>query len=205
MALLLVPLPSSHYPLQKTKGPRDHDSFYHPVLLKVALHQGAPAGGLPCSRVMLQAPSSRDGLAVAFLERAPAELLAQQRLTCLISCQVLSCCSQTASHPAPLAEEGQRLSLPGHQPQPLHQEPPRNSLPRLPPAKPRSDPAVQRPFPFWHSALSCVFSPSAILLRFLTFKPISQLLLSVLTGSCWLNPWAQRQPKHLPGTSAYFQ
>lgn len=38
------------------------------------------------------------------------------------------------------------------------------------------------------SVLVAFFSPSAILLRFLTFKPVCQLLLSVLTGSCWLNP-----------------
>lgn len=69
LALLLVPLPSSHYPLQETRRPET--SFYHPVLLKVALNQGAPAGGLPCNRVMLQAPCSRDGLAAAFLEHAP--------------------------------------------------------------------------------------------------------------------------------------
>lgn len=51
---------------------------------------------------------------------------------------------------------------------------------------------------------ACLFS-STILLRFLTFKPICQLLHSVLTGSCWLNPWAQRQSKHLLGTTACFQ
>ena len=82
-------------------------------------------------------------------------------------------------------------SLPGRpaqgqsQPRTLHPEPPGSSLPTLPPVKLRSGPA-------WKACLSSgsppwawFFRPSAILPRFLTFKPICQLLLFLLTGSCW--------------------
>lgn len=100
-AFLLVPLPSSHHPLQETRRPRNHGSFYYPVLLKVLLNHGVPAGGLPCSCVMLRAPCREGGSAVACLESAPVGVSLGNYWpgnglpapTCLISCLALSCLS----------------------------------------------------------------------------------------------------------------
>lgn len=111
----------------------------------------------------------------------------------LLSGLALSCLSWTTSCPNPLAE-GQHHSLPGHlsqgQPQPwtLHQEPPRNSLPRASSSKTVLRRCCGKSTSRVTQSQLHFFPPSAILLRFLTFKPICQLLLSVLPGSCWLNP-----------------
>lgn len=91
---LLVPLHSSHHPLQETRRPRNQGGFYHPVLLKVMLNHGVPAGVYLCSCVMLRAPCRQGGLAVACLENAPVGVLLGNYWpgnglpapACLISC-----------------------------------------------------------------------------------------------------------------------
>lgn len=200
MVSLLSPLPRSNHPLQETRRPWNHYSFYHPVLLKVVLNQGAPAGGLTTSRVMLRAPC-RPGLAVACQECALLGVSTASYQPGSSSPAPTHSVSCPAS-PGPLSTQtlSQRASCAPYQatcPKGSWSPGCCNRSPLGTPCMGCLQQSCAQAL-LWRVCLAllaacpivvcCLFVSSTILLRFLTFKPICQLLLSVLTGSCWLNP-----------------
>lgn len=180
-----MPLPSSHHPLQETRRPINRNNFYHPGSVE-------PRGS---SRWLGDVTSSLQPRFGCGLPGAcssgifPRELPAQQWLACpgmphLLPSPVLPLldhfppshsCQGPAALPARPPDLGSATAL--------------NTAPRAP----RELPSIRLSSGSLPQFQSCFFfPPSTILLRFLTFKPVCQLLCSVLAGSCWLNPWAQR-------------
>lgn len=154
------------------------------------LNHGVATGGLPCSRVMLRAPCRQGGLAVACLESAPVGIpwgntgLAE------------ACLPQHPSSPAwpspslhPTALFGQWCSCQATYPRGSHSPGPHSGSAH--PGFLQQNCAQALP---WKVHLSSSSVPQAVGVfpsTILLYKSICQLLLSVLTGSSWLNLRAQ--------------